>query len=120
MTHLGVLIRNELCKIGETLYLSTSQNCWFGGDSCVTCAINNDDSGMFDFRFISDKITGIGGHSVTATKVGKKKVLFVQSNRNMTEQIISPTKYCQNEKITGIGGHSVTATKVDKKKVLFV
>ena len=53
---------------------------------------------MFDFRFINEKITGIGGQSVMATKVGKKKVLFVQGNRKVTERIISPVKYCPNIK----------------------
>ena len=33
-----------------------------------------------------------------ATKVGKKKVLFVQANVKVTERIISPLKYCPNIK----------------------
>ncbi len=45
-----------LCKIGETLYLSSSQNSEYG-DSCSPFPIDNDDSSMFDFRFINDKIT---------------------------------------------------------------
>ncbi len=35
---------------------------------------------MFDFRFTNEKITGIGDQVVTTTKVGNKKVLFVQAN----------------------------------------
>ncbi len=52
---------------------------------------------MFDFRFINEKMTGIGGHSVTTMKVGKK-VFFVQANGNITERIISPVKCCSNSK----------------------
>ena len=79
------------------MYLSSTQNSWFG-DSSATCIINNDDLGMFDFRFIIEKITGIGGQFEIATKVEMKKVLFVQANGKVTDQISSPVKYCSNAK----------------------
>ncbi len=49
---------------------------------------------MFDFRFINEKITGIGGQSLMDKNVGMKKVLFIQANGKVTERIISPVKYC--------------------------
>ncbi len=85
------------CKIDQALYPTTTLNSWYG-DSCVTCTINNNDLGVFDFRKVFKKFTGIGGKPVTVWKVGKKKVLFVQANGKVIEYILSSVKHYPNAK----------------------
>ncbi len=68
---------------------------------------------MFDFRYGNEKVTGIVGQIVTATKMGKKKVLFIQVNDKVTECIIIQVKYCPNIKARLI---SITS-KISKEGV---
>ncbi len=72
----GTLQRRQhlLCKIGDTVNLSSTQNSWYG-DSCSPCAIDNNDSVMFYFKFINEKITGIGDKFVMAKKLEKEGVI---------------------------------------------
>src|SRR5210317_1868871 len=51
---------------------------------------------MYDTKEICEKIDGIGGQQILATKIGKKKVLFHQTDGKIVERIMDPVKYCAN------------------------
>ena len=60
------------CIIAGVEHKTFTPNTWFG-DSCASCSIDNDASGMYDIKEICEKIDGIGGQQILATKVSKKR-----------------------------------------------
>ncbi len=80
-----------VCNIDEIKHPSFTPNTWYG-NSCASCTINNDELGLFYYKQNSETITGIAGQSVMATKVGKKRMLFLQANEKITEHILGRVK----------------------------
>ncbi len=72
---------------------SFTSNTWIG-DIGASTTTTNDDSGMYDVRFIDKKVKAFLGHLVQATKLGKKKLRFQQKDGTFTEQVINQVKYC--------------------------
>ena len=60
-------------KIGKFINPSYTLNSFYG-NSCALCTIDNDKSGLFDFKSVNKMISGIPGQSVTVTKVGIKNM----------------------------------------------
>ena len=84
-----------ICTIDQIRYLSFTPNTWYG-DSCVSCTIDSNESGLFDSKEISETITGIASQSVTATKVGNKRMLFLHNDVKITERIMRLVKKFPN------------------------
>ena len=84
-----------VCKNDKIKYPLFTSNTWYS-NSCTSCTISNDELGLFDSKKVDETISGIEGQLVTASKVGKKKILFLQSNGKITERILGPVKIFSN------------------------
>ena len=68
------------------------KNTWLG-DSAASTHMGNDDSGMFDVEVISSSIKIGDGKTLTATKIGKKRLTVVQEDGTTTDIILEDYKY---------------------------
>lgn len=81
------------CKSDNTSDTSFTNETWYG-DSGSTCHLDNSDTGMFDVTNICDTVGVVGGHSIIATKVGKKRYSVRQVDGTRTEKVLDRVKFC--------------------------
>ena len=72
-----------VCKISEHKYPSFTPTSWYS-NSCASCTIDNAESGLFDFKDITETISWTAGQLVMATKVVKKRMLFFQADKKLS------------------------------------
>jgi hypothetical protein len=68
------------------------KNTWLG-DSAASTHMGNDDIGMFDVQVINSSIKIGDGKTLTATKIGKKRLTVIQEDGTTTDIILEDYKY---------------------------
>ena len=81
-----------MCTINGDTFYSFTINTWIG-DSCASCHIINDDSGMYDITDIDESTQG-SSSIMPATKKGKLHVNVCQVNGTEQVHTLWPMKFC--------------------------
>jgi hypothetical protein len=107
------LLRSQVIKLtadlvtyksenGETLLLNVeldekskdkiSATTWLG-DTGASCHLTNSDEGMYDVQMIKSPVKIGSGKSMTATKIGKKRMTVIQKDGSTQDIILTEVKY---------------------------
>ena len=87
----ALLKHDEPVKKGASMTTAT----WIA-DSGASTHMGNDDEGMYDAKLINSPVKMGNGITVTAKKIGKKRVSILQQDGTTTDVVLEDFKYVPN------------------------